>query len=172
LFHLHDAVLYGTDGICRITDIARRRFGKDEREYYILTPIHQERSVIYVPTDNALLLSKMHPVLSADQIEALLSCVADEALQPWTADDNRRREQWRQILLSGDRHSLLRMIRSIYCHSQEQKQHGRKLHQLDEAAMKEAEELLYGEFSFVLHIPCDEVLPYLIERLGPVHETA
>ncbi len=165
MFHIQDPVLYGADGICIITDKTTLSFGKDKKEYWLLSPVHQDRSVIYVPTDNPTLLAKMHPVITADAIEAMLTAIAADPCLPWNADDVRRREQWRTILTSGDRRELLRMIKTIYLHGVEQRTNGRKLHHADETAMKDAEALLYGEFSYVLKIPPEEVLPYIVTRL-------
>lgn len=165
MFQIHDPVLYGVDGVCLITDIKTMAFGKEKKEYYVLSPVHQDRSVIYVPTDNPALLAKMRSVLTAEDIHTLLAAVAKEPCLPWIADDPRRRDQWHDILTSGDRRALLLMIKTVYLHGVTQRENGRKLHHADEIVMKDAEALLYGEFSYVLNIPKDDVLPFILSRL-------
>ena len=63
VYHVEDAVLYGSDGICRISEIVTRDFGGAPVEYYVLKPIRQEASTIYVPVNNEALVHKMRHVL-------------------------------------------------------------------------------------------------------------
>lgn len=166
MFSVNDTVLYGTDGVCTITDITTRLFGKKKAEYYVLTPLHQTGSVIYVPADSEVLLRKMRRVLSAEEIRTLIHDIPSESCGEWIADENARRTQFKAILQSGDRRELIRLIKTIYLHGQAQKQNGRKLHHSDEAMMKDAEKLLYNEFSYVLSIKPEEVLPLIMEEIG------
>ena len=54
---INDYVNYKTQGVCKIEDLRPMKFGPDsrEREYYILRPVHQESSQIFVPADNQTL---------------------------------------------------------------------------------------------------------------------
>ncbi len=159
-------VLYGMDGVCTVTDITTRTFQKETLEYYVLTPVHDGRSTIYVPTASEAALMKMRPILSADEIRAIIADLPQSACTDWITDENARRAHFKSILLSGDRREIIRMIKTIYLHGQEQKASGRKLHHADEVAMKDAEALLYDEFAYVLGIRPDEVLPFITQELG------
>ena len=79
----------------------------------------------------------------------------------WIIDDNERKEHYRTILSSGNRLEILNMIRELYIHKQEQLKNGKKMHLSDEQLMKEAERLLYSEFSLVLNIRADEVPKFI-----------
>lgn len=164
MFSVNDTVVYGTDGVCTVTDITTRVFAKEKAEYYVLTPIHQSGACIYVPTASEALLRKMRRVLSAEEIRQLIADIPQESCQEWITDEASRRAAFKAILQSGDRRELVRMIKTIYLHGQEQKQNGRKLHHSDELMMKDAEKLLYDELAYVLGIRPDEVLPLLINE--------
>ena len=58
------------------------------------------------------------------------------------------------------------MIRELYIHKQEQLKNGKKMHISDEQFMKEAEKLLYSEFSLVLNIRVDEVPSFISSRIN------
>ena len=58
------------------------------------------------------------------------------------------------------------MIRELYIHKQEQLKNGKKMHLSDEQLMKEAERLLYSEFSLVLNIRADEVPKFISSRIN------
>ena len=74
-----EKVLYGAAGACTITEICKKRFGDaEEREYYVLVPIHDSRSTLYVPLDNEKLRAKMKKLLSAEEIEALIDSMPKE----------------------------------------------------------------------------------------------
>ena len=53
----------------------------------------------------------------------------------------------------------------MYFKQQELTAAGKKLHAADERIMKEAEKLLYDEFSVVFDIRPEEVLPLIMKRL-------
>ncbi len=168
MFHVNDTVIYGMSGVCTVRDITTRVFGKEKQEYLVLSPVKEPSSVIYVPTANHTLLSKIRHVLSAEELVALIDSIAKEPCDNWIVDENARRGHFRDILQSGDRRRLIAMIKAIWQHGKEQRENGRKLHHSDEMMMKDAESLLYDEFSVVLNIPRDNVLPYIVSRVEKV----
>ncbi len=166
MYTIGETVLYGTDGVCTVTDITTRTFGKEKAEYIVLTPLHQSGSVIYVPTASDALLARMRRVLSAQEIRNIIRAVAKEECEEWIVDENARRAQFKAVLQSGDRRGLIRMIKTIWLHGKTQKENGRKLHHSDEQMMKDAEKLLYDEFAYVLGIKPDEVLGFIMKEIG------
>ena len=83
----------------------------------------------------------------------------------WIADENQRKQKYRELINSGDRASLISMIRSLYQHRQSQLEAGRKIHQCDEIFLRDARKLLSSEFSLVLGIPLSEANTYIDEKL-------
>ena len=69
MFEVGQTVLYGTEGVCRITEIQEMKVGKKKSEYYVLKPVYRDGATIYVPMDNATLLNRMRQVLSAEEID-------------------------------------------------------------------------------------------------------
>ena len=160
-----DMVVYGTDGVCRITDIAEHRFGKTVAEYYVLTPAASEDAVIYVPTGNAALKNKMRRLLSKEEILALLHEFRYAEEPYWETNEQLRRKQFREMLLSGDRRQLLTLIRTIHFQEERQKKAGRKLHYADEQMLKDAQELLHDELQYVIGLEQEDVLPFIVAEI-------
>ena len=77
MFNVNDTILYGTHGICKVTDITEQRFNDKSNKYYILQPHHNPSSTIYVPTDNEKLVSRMRHTLSEEEIYELLKSMPD-----------------------------------------------------------------------------------------------
>ena len=65
-YKIGENVVYGTNGICKITDIRKMTLSPiiGERNYYVLEQINSKMSTIYVATDNEALCSKMRYVLT------------------------------------------------------------------------------------------------------------
>ena len=50
-YKIGDFVLYGYSGACEIVEIGPLSFGGNNRDYYSLKPVYDERDTIYVPVD-------------------------------------------------------------------------------------------------------------------------
>lgn len=164
MYSINDTVLYGANGVCKISDICSKEFSGVTKDYYILRPFSNESLTIFVPVNNKLLTDKIRKILSKEEILRLISGISAEPIS-WIDDDAERKERYRKVLISGDRGEILKMIRELYMHKQEQLSKGKKLHISDEQFMKEGERLLYSEFSLVLNIKEDEVPGFITERI-------
>lgn len=159
-----DIVLYGIHGVCKILELEDRKIDRKIIEYYVLEPIEQPGTRFYVPTQNQAAVSKLRPMLTKEQLEQLLYAERgnDEA---WINDENQRKQLYRELINSGDRAALVRMVRSLHIHKKEQLNAGKKVHLCDENFLRDAEKLLSSEFSLVLGIEQSAVAAYIQEAL-------
>lgn len=165
MYEIGDTVIYRNDGVCTITEITVRMFKDKETEYYVLNPVHNKNAEIFVPKANSDLVSKMRKVLTKDQIMDIIEAMPQEN-SIWITNESERKEKYKEILSLGDRKELVRLIKTLYIHKQNQKQCGRKLHLADEKLLRDAEKILYDEFSFVLGIKPDEVIDFITTKLN------
>lgn len=164
MFKANETILYGNEGVCKIVDIMKRNFKGKEVEYYVLKSVYGSGTTIYVPTYNQELVKKMKKILSVDEIYALIHSMPDNQLE-WIANDNIRKDKYKAVLKNGDCQQLVQLIRTLYLHQQELKQLGKKFHATDEKILKEAENILYHEFAYVLNIQLEEVVPFICEQI-------
>lgn len=164
MIEINDTILYGTEGVCTVVDIVQRDFGGKSIPYYVLQPVYNNRSTIYVPVHNEALTAKMRRVLSKEEIYQIIQAMPSET-SIWIEDEPERKETYKQILQQGDRIELVRMIKALHQHQLDQRAKGKHLHTADEHFFKEAEKLLYDEFALVLDIQPDEVLPFILQQL-------
>ena len=164
MFCVNDTILYGAQGVCRIASIVRESFGSGPVDYYVLKPVYNDNSTIYVPVENGDLTGKMRRILSSEEIIALIRSMPQEDLI-WIENENQRKEAYREIIARGDRTELVKMIKTLYLHQQQRQAIGKKLHIADERFFKEAEKMLYDEFALVLNIKQEEVLPFILEQI-------
>ena len=164
VFSQNETVVYGAQGICKIRGTARLEQGRQAREYYVLIPVYDEGSVIYVPTDNEKLVSNIRRLLSPEEIDRLIDETAATETQ-WIDDNLERKEYCSDVMKSGDRKQLMQLIDMLYLHRRDLKQSKKHFHVTDERCLREAERLINDEFSFVLGISREEVPSYIINRL-------
>lgn len=161
MFCVGQTVLYGSNGVCMVDDVTEKRIGKTKMQYYVLKPLCNNTSTLFVPTANQQLVSKMRRILTEDEAEAIL-----RNLPPcgdWNDNKQERSEQFRAIITEGSCVELIRLIRLVRTHGQEQLAGGKRLHVTDERFLKEAEKMICEEFSLVLHISRDEVLERILQ---------
>ena len=161
MFCVGQTVLYGSNGVCMVDDVTEKRIGKTKMQYYVLKPLCNNTSTLFVPTANQQLVSKMRRILTEDEAEAIL-----RNLPPcgdWNDNKQERSEQFRAIITEGSCVELIRLIRLVRTHEQEQLAGGKRLHISDARFLKEAEKMICEEFSLVLHISRDEVLERILQ---------
>lgn len=164
MFNINDTVMYGSQSVCKITDITEKIFIDKSMQYYVLEPVYENRSTIFVPVDNQKLIDRMHRVLSAEEIYQIIHAIPNERLD-LIDDENSRKERYSEIVASGDRMELMKLIKTLYLHGEKRKESGKKLNSADEHVMKSAEKILYDEFALVLNISRDDVIPMIAKQI-------
>ena len=91
--NIGDKVVYGASGVMEIVDIRDETVLGESRKYYVLKELLSgSSSMTYVPVDNEELVSTMRPLLSRDEIIAIIREVKAAPPKEWI-DDNRLRSQ-------------------------------------------------------------------------------
>ena len=70
-----DYISYGGHGVCRIADVRSMDFGSGEQEYLVIEPIASGGATIYLPSANKTVQTRMRPVLTREEIDAIISSV-------------------------------------------------------------------------------------------------
>ena len=111
MFEKGDLILYETAGVCRIEEISRLEFLKNDRVYYSLVPVFEKDSVIYVPVDNEKV--KMRPIMTREEAEAFIEQLPGiEGRRD--IGEKEKAQVYKQILLSGNHRELAAMIKGIF----------------------------------------------------------
>lgn len=166
MFKVDDVIIYGTQGVCRIAAIEEKNISGAKKRYFVLKPVSDPGATVFAPTENAHVLKKMRRVLSEEEINTLIDAMARKD-SVWIANENERKEQYKSILASGDHLELIRMIKAIYAHKRAREAEGKRLHMSDERFFKDAEQLLYNEFQYVLKLANkDALMDYIVARIG------
>ncbi len=166
-YNKNEYVRYASNGVCLIADKLSLETSAESgrQEYYLLKPVCSPASTIYVPLNNAELMSRMRYLLTKEDIDGIIAS-ANESDFLWIDDRRTRVEYYNELLKHSKQDQLLRLVSCIYLRKQALAAVGKKLSMSDEGMLKHAEKLVEDEFSFVLGIPASQVSAYIRERLG------
>ena len=153
-------VVYGTQGVCTVKEISMLKLGKTKGEYYALSPIDDPGSTVYVPTANEKLMSKLRPVLTGEETDALITEAVREPLE-WIESDAERKSACDDIVKNGDRKQLMRLVGMLYRRRELLKDQKKHFHNVDAQYLKTAERMLHGELAYALGIAVDDVADYI-----------
>jgi len=162
VFQIGDLILYGRTGVCEVSDIICQD-ADDDREYYVLKPLYQNCGIT-TPVDNEKVF--MRPIITKSEVDEIISTIPTV---PVKAYHNRNltqlKEHYKSCLESHECTDLVEMTMSLYTKRKEAEAAKKKFGTVDERFMKEAEDLLFGEFAAALGIDRQEVSGYISERI-------
>lgn len=158
-----DHVHYGAHGVCLVKGRETKDLGSMKRDYYVMQPLGKDNILLYLPVDADPEKVKLRRLLSRQEILELIHNAGEP--EPWISDSKLRREAWSKMLHSGDMAQLISMVRTLYAHQQELPE-GKQLPMSDQETMRNAERQIYGEFSHVLELQEDQVLPFILGEVG------
>ena len=158
MFKINDYVVYGSNGVCKVTDIEQVTLRNEELEYYILSPVYNEKMTIKTPVNNQKIV--MRELMTKAEIVNLLKEISkNETVE--IEDSRRWVEESKAIIRGGNAEELIKFINSIKLEKDEKISIGKKLNKTDEDIMISASKQLYQEMAIVLEIDVDEVQDYI-----------
>lgn len=165
MFEQNDILVYGNNGVCKVSDIRKERFsGATPTMYYILSPVFGSQSTLYVPTENSKLSSKLRPVMLKDKLEDMMN-TAKNASVSWENDDRVRGEKFHNIVSNGLSCELLLVMKSIIIKRNELKKKIKKLHTADERVLAICEKIIGEEYAYAFGVEVNDALSYIEEKL-------
>lgn len=164
MFQIGDQVVYGIHGVCRVADTEKQIVNKKTVSYLVLEPVGQEGARYLVPMASAAAMSKLRPMLNPQEMEELLQS-AEVRQDNWIKEENLRKQTYRELISSGNRAELMRMVHTLYVHKKNQTAAGKKVHLADDNFLRDAEKLLASEIAVVMGMQNDEARTYLRNQL-------
>ncbi len=162
-FAVGDAVVYRAEGVCDIVDIRKETFGTsgDGEDYYILSPRNDSNSSIYVPVYNEKLTAMMRPIVTRDELAAMLDELREMRLE-WLPESRARNTAFREILSLGDRRALIVLVLTVKERVEQTIASGKKPGSTETGALSRACKLLRDEISLVTPLRSDDELIALL----------
>lgn len=154
MYAIGEYVFRENDGVCRVSEIGHLDFQKpeEERTYYTLIPIGDDKTKIYVPTEPEPI--GIRKLISRDDALKLIRNI--QCIPPINlANERQCEQQYKQSLRSNDPSQLVAMIKTLYTREQARLTQGKKSLIMDKSYFQQAEKLLYSELAMVLGV--DEI---------------
>ena len=156
MFQIGDLLFYGTNGVCRVSEICSSPFDtSDTRSFYKLTPISEHSTlVIYTPVDNDKVV--MRPLISKDDAEALISRLT-EIEKVIVPIEKHRKDAYREAIREGAPEGFVKILKTVRARHEIFRKTRRRVPDLDNDFEFTAKNCLYGELSTVLGIAREEI---------------
>lgn len=164
MFKINDVVVYGSQGVCEIVGINEQKVDGVIRNYFVLKPKNDKGVTFYVPTWNEKAWGKMRKVMTKEDVNALIDSMPCNKIT-WIDNENERKEVYRKTLASSDQAAIISMVQALFLHKKQRDAEGKRLHMSDEYFMKDAEQILYNEWQYVLNVDKAGLMAYIFDRL-------
>ena len=150
-FVVGDVVVYRAEGVCDIVDIRKECFATvgDGEEYYILSPRNDANSSIYVPVYNERLTAMMRPIVTREELAAMVEELREVRLE-WLPESRARHTAFREILSLGERRAMIVLVLTVKERIEQLIATGKKPGSTETGALARACKLLYDEISLVV----------------------
>lgn len=163
MFKIDDYVVYGGNGVCKVTNVGTLENSRSDsdREYYTLEPVY-ESGKIFTPVDNQKVV--MRKIISKEEADELINSIPSIEVD-WIDDMKDRESRFKDIIHNYDCKGFVKIIKTIIERKKQCVTSGKKLSSNDKNYLKRAQEYLCGELAIALNIPKDTVDGYIVNRL-------
>lgn len=162
MYQVNDMVCYASKGIFQVQEVIDKK-GKNRKieKWYKLHADHDGlETTIQTPADNAFIRS----LASAHDIHALFNNMPTLE-NIWTDDKTIREDRFKKLLQSGDLEGWAQMAKSIYLTREERIEVKKDISEKDKQYLAMAEDLLFSEIAYALHIPKEQVIDLIKQNV-------
>lgn len=164
MLEVGDYTMYGSNGICRVTNIGCLDINCIDKDklFYTLQPVYEKGSTVYTPVDKAKFV--MRNIISKEEAWELINDIPNIPLFLEETDrllDLKLKESMKKY----DCREWVKVIKTIFAKKEERNIHGKKISNTDEKYIQSAEDFLFNELSITLKITKEEVEDLIVERL-------
>lgn len=168
MFSIGEEIVYGGMGVCTVTDVGVPDVPGMERTCYVLRPHYVANSKVYAPVEGGRVA--MRALLTRAEAQDLIDQMPDLRALPVSKERQEQYGAYRNALKSADSVLLARLIKTLYEKRQRLKEQSKTVPTAEKEVFDSAERLLYGELATALHIPLEDVEPYIGDRLAAAPE--
>ena len=163
-YEIGDLVSKPVTGICKIEDILylTPQDEKNNKLYYLMKPIEDEKDKIYVPVSNSD--SRLRLCLTKEEAWNLIKRIP-EIPTAWINNEKLREQNYKEAVKANDPEALVAIIKMIYQRKQKRLAQGKKCTATDARYFQIAENLLYMELGVAIGKPKKEVCETIIEYI-------
>lgn len=162
---IDEYVSYRRNGVCRIADITTEDFGRQGRKrYYVLRSVYDKNVKVFVPIGSEL-EKEMKSLPTKNDVMRFISEASGTEIE-WSDDAKTRASYFDSLMAEGDRTKIISMMLKLRAKRDRLEKLNKKLKANDAKFLAMSENLITGEFAFVLGIQRTEVIAFIAERIA------
>ncbi len=164
MFERDEYVFHESGGVCKIADIQAAPLENmpADRLYYILKPVHDPNSVIYIPADSEQIF--LRRLMKREEAEELLDRIP---FVRTIEESNAKllRAKYIELMKLHDPVEWVRVIKTVYVRVQMQPNSGRRVSDSERAFAETAKRHLHTELSLALELPFAKMEAHIADRI-------
>lgn len=157
-------VFHESGGVCQIADIQVAPLDgmPADRTYYVMRPVHDPNSVIYIPVDSnriflRRLLNREEAIELLDRIPSVQTIEGDNAKQ--------LRAKYMELMRMHEPLEWVRVIKTVYARTNTSASRAQRVSDTERSFSDNAKRNLHAELSLALGIPERNVENYITEYI-------
>jgi CarD family transcriptional regulator len=154
MFNKGDFIIYSGRGICRIDDICEKQQQGIMKSYYILHPVEDYKLKISISTDNDSV--KMMELISEEEAEVILDSFKLPGID-WIDGDNERIEIYSDIVKTGNRKEIARIVNTLMKKKIEAEISGSRFIEKDKKLLAKIQNIFFAELAYSLNTTYEEI---------------
>ncbi len=165
MFETGSYVVYGYNGICKVTDVTKMSVpgSAGEKEYYVLEPVASRSGKVFVPVGgNKVALRR---IMTKEEAESFIEQIP--SIEPLdVVNDKHREEEYKKVMMTCECEQWIRIIKALYLRRIERQEKGLSVTAVDNRYWKAAEGYLYTELAIALGKKPEEMEEYITQKIA------
>jgi CarD family transcriptional regulator len=163
MYNIGDLIIYSAHGICKIDDICEKTISGSTTMYYVLHPIENSKYLsISIPVQNDKVV--MLDLLEKEEAHEILESFKEPGIK-WTDKPNLRYSLYNNIVTTGDRKEIAKMVNTLLMKQNEADLQGKKLYEQDRKLLDTAQNILFKEMAISLNTTWEDINEMVQRRL-------
>ncbi|RDU34625.1 CarD family transcriptional regulator [Neobacillus piezotolerans] len=155
MFSIGDFMIYSAHGICKVDDICEKTVSGITKTYYVLHPIDNYGDLtISSPVDNEKV--NMLELMTQGEANELLESFRYPGLK-WIENPNIRNRQYNDIVKTGNRKEIAKVVKTLMQKKLDAELHGKKLYESDRRLLDHIQHVLFKELAISLDTTVEEI---------------
>lgn len=163
MHNIGDLIIYSSHGICKIDDICEKTVSGSTRMYYVLHPMENSKHLtISIPVNNDKVI--MLDLLKKEEAHEILESFKGPGIK-WNDKPNIRYSLYNNIVNTGDRKEIAKVVNTLLRKQIEAGLLGRKLYEQDRKILDTAQNILFKDMALSLNTSWEDINERVIKSL-------
>jgi len=155
MYNVGDLVINSSHGICQIDNICEKTYSGTTRTYYVMHPVEDDQLTISIPVDNKKGI--IQSIISRDIAEEILQTFKNPGIN-WVEKSHDRNKMYADIVKTGDRYEVAKVINTLLRKKHDVEQSGKKLGESEKQLLLSTKTILFRELSISLETPLEVII--------------